>query len=318
MSARAASLAGVPPTSTPPPDDDRGARRGRGSLREQLLAWYHATGRDLPWRRACEPYAVLVSEVMLQQTQAARVAEAWPRFLARFPDVASLASAPTSHVIHEWRGLGYNRRAVSLQRAAQAIVELNGGAVPSALADLQALPGVGPYTARAVAVFAFGEPVAPVDTNVARVLSRAVAGRALPPKDMQELADALVPAEAPASWSHALMDLGARVCTARAPRCEACPLVETCVWRSADHVPADPAVGRSQGGQGRFEGSDRWHRGRLVEALRQGAIESDRLGWAAGLEGDAPRLERLVAGLVADGLARWAGSALVLPGPDQV
>ncbi len=251
---------------------------------------------------------------MLQQTQVARVVEAWPRFLRRFPDVASLAGAPAGHVIAEWHGLGYNRRAVHLQRAAQAIVEHHQGAVPSRLTDLQALPGVGPYTARAVAVFAFEEVAAPVDTNVERVLSRALVGDRLAPKSMQQWADAVVPPERPAAWSHALMDLGAQLCTARAPRCVACPVAATCAWQLTGHAEPDPAGGSNRGGQGRFEGSDRWHRGRVVEALRRGPVPADALARTAGLETEPARLDRLVSNLVEDGLAEWHGPSLTLPG----
>lgn len=291
------------------------------ALRDRLLAWYAATGRSLPWRRTSEPYPVLVSELMLQQTQAARVEEAWPAFLERFPTVGALAAAPTAEVIGAWRGLGYNRRALNLQRAAQAVVERHGGVIPADVEALEALPGIGPYTARAVAAFAFGQRQAPVDTNVGRVLARAVAGRPLGRADAQRLADSMAPegpagsARDPASWSHALMDLGARRCTARSPRCEHCPVAGHCAWRAAGHPDPDPAAASAARPrpQGRFEGSDRYHRGRLVDALRERDVPSGELPRAADLPGDPSRLEGLVAALVRDGLAEWRRGSLSLP-----
>ena len=275
------------------------------ALRATLLAWYDAQGRDLPWRRDRDAWAVLCSELMLQQTQVARVAARLDAFLARFPDAAAMAGAPVADVIAEWRGLGYNRRAVSLHRAAQAIVLEHGGRVPRDLADLEALPGVGPYTARAVAAFAYGHVAAPVDVNVGRVLARAVSGEALGPAALQRLADAAVPGERPGAWSHALMDLGGRHCTARVPDCGGCPILVHCAWRATGDPDRDPAArGPARGRpQRRFEGSDRWHRGRLVDALRAGPLPAERVAEAAGLESEPARLERIVAGLVADGLA---------------
>lgn len=292
------------------------------AVQDRLLTWYDATGRDLPWRRTREAYPVLVSELMLQQTQAARVEEAWPAFLGRFPTVAALADAPTADVVAAWRGLGYNRRAVRLQEAACAIVERHGGAVPEDVEALEALPGVGPYTARAVATFAFGQPVGPVDTNVARCLSRAVAGEGLERGRLQSLADELAEdsvtraGEDAARWSHALMDLGARRCTARAPRCGTCPVAEQCAWRRAGHPEPDPAASGAlrPRPQARFEGSDRYHRGRLVDALRERELDAGAVGAAAQLDDDPSRLERVVAALVRDGLAEWRGERLALPG----
>jgi A/G-specific adenine glycosylase len=289
------------------------------AFQRALLAWYDATGRDLPWRRTRDPYAILVSELMLQQTQVARVEEAWVAFLGRFPTVGSLADAPVADVVAAWRGLGYNRRAINLRRAATAIVSDHGGRVPADVAVLETLPGIGPYTARAVATFAFGAEAAPVDVNVARVLARAVAGKPLGRAEAQALADALV-ADVPggdfASWSHALMDLGARRCTARNPGCGTCPVRERCAWRSGVGDGDDPAASGAVRArrQGRFEGSDRYHRGRVVDALRDGSLAAEQLPTAAGLAADPPRLDRIVAGLVADGLAEWRRGRLALPG----
>lgn len=285
-------------------------------LQQRLLTWYGATGRDLAWRRTRDPYEVLVAELMLQQTQAARVEVAWAAFLRRFPDVRALAAASTADVVQAWRGLGYNRRAINLQRAASAIVTDHGGVVPADVATLEGLPGVGPYTARAVAVFAHGQPVAPVDVNVARVLARAVTGAPLGRRDGQAVADVLVPHDGDvAVWTHALMDLGARRCRARDPLCSTCPVAADCAWHLAGAGRADPAATgavRSRP-QPRFEGSDRYHRGRLVDALRERAIGPGELAEAADLS-DPTRLERIIAGLVSDGLAQWEGEALALPG----
>src|SRR4051812_42072151 len=182
--------------------------------RRALLAWYDGQGRTIAFRASRDPYAILVSEVMAQQTQISRVVPAWQAFLARFPTVADLAAAPAADVIRAWRGMGYDRRALNLRRAAERIVQRHDGRIPSGLADLEALPGIGPYTARAVAAIAFGRPVGAVDTNVRRVLGRALrlpsgpatVGRV---RRLQRIADASVDPGRPADWTHALMDLGA-------------------------------------------------------------------------------------------------------------
>lgn len=288
-------------------------------LQRLLLAWYRCEARPLVWRRTRDPYRVLVSEVMLQQTQAARVEPIYDAFIRRFPSVESLAAAPLGDVLRQWRGLGYNRRARSLQQAAQAIVARHGGRVPHTLAQLLALPGVGEYTARAVLAFAHGQDTAPVDVNVARVVARAVVGRSQTRKQAQQTADALVPAGRAAAWSAALMDLGARYCTARAPRCMACPVAAACAWRSRssgeDGVESpDPAASsavRSRP-QTPFVGSDRYHRGRLVDVLRRGPVDCAELSHASGLD-DTGRLAALTRALVDEGLAEWREGALQLP-----
>jgi len=244
---------------------------------DDLLAWYAAEGRDLPWRRTRDPYAVLVSEVMLQQTQVARVVPRFEAWLERWPTAPALAAAPLADVLGAWVGLGYNRRALRLREAC-AVVARDGW--PDTVAGLRALPGVGPYTAAAVAAFAFGHDVAAVDTNVARVVRRAFGTGADP--------QALVPPGAGAAFNHAVMDLGATVCTARAPRCPRCPLAAGCA--GPEPVPARaPARSRP-----RFEDTDRWVRGRVVAALAAG--EALPGGLAPG------RLERALAGLERDGL----------------
>jgi A/G-specific adenine glycosylase len=211
-------------------------------MRDALITWYGAAGRDLPWRRTRDPYAVLVSEVMLQQTQVARVVERWERWIARWPDPAALAAAAPAEVLGEWVGLGYNRRALRLREACAAIAR---DGWPE---DLTALPGVGRYTADAVRAFAFGEPVVPVDVNVARVFSRAGA------------------MEGPPELGQALMDLGATICTARRPRCGECPLVR-CRSRGRVAEPKPP-VRRGTRPLGPGTGGRRPGRGRAAAGPR--------------------------------------------------
>ena len=202
-------------------------------FRRRLLAWYARHQRDLPWRRTRDPYAILVSEIMLQQTQVARVADYWTRFLGRYPTVSDLAAASADAVHESWTGLGYYARARNLHAAARAVVRDHAGALPSAPEALRTLPGVGRYTAAAVASIAFGADVGTVDTNVARVLGRVfrirgAAKSAARAKRTWRLVDALVPPGRAGDWNQALMDLGATVCTARAPRCGACPVAPAC------------------------------------------------------------------------------------------
>jgi A/G-specific adenine glycosylase len=280
-------------------------------LREALLGWYHAHGRDLPWRRTRDPYRVLVSEVMLQQTQVTRVERAYGMFLDRFPTLAGLAEAPTAEVLEQWRGLGYNRRAVNLQRTCRAIVERHGGEVPATLEALLDLPGVGSYTARALLVFAFEQPVAAVDVNVARVLQRAVAGEPVAPRARQRLGDALV-VDHPWATAQAIMELGARFCTARRPNCVDCPLRAACAWNAAGAPAPDPAGASARRPSQRFADSDRYHRGRLLDALRAGAVAEGDVTSAASTD-DAARARRLADALVGEGLAEWRMGTLTLP-----
>ena len=271
---------------------------------DALLTWFGTVGRDLPWRRTRDPWAVLVAELMLQQTQVARVVDRWGRFLRRFPTVAACARMPVADVVDEWSGLGYNRRAVNLHRLAVAVVEGHDGTLPTDLAALMALPGIGPYTARAVLAFAHERPVGVLDTNAARVHAR-WAGRPLGPREAQLAADAEVPAAHGWAWNQAMLDLGATVCVARAPRCEACPVSATCAWWLAGAPPPDPAVGSAgvPGRQSTFAGSDRQGRGRLVDRLRRGPVPEADLAEAMGWPGDADRARRVAATLVVDGLA---------------
>jgi A/G-specific adenine glycosylase len=240
------------------------------AARAAILEWYAANGRSLPFRGTSDPYAILVSEAMSQQTQAARAGEAWTRFMARFPAVRSLAAARPADVLRAWQGLGYNRRALALWRAAHVIVAEHGRVVPSDVRTLEALPGVGPYTARAVAAIAFGVPVGAVDTNVRRVLGRIVLGdpSVAPRPDIQRLADAAVPRDRAADWTHAVMDMGALVCRPARPDCGRCPARPWCRYaaasapvaglRSRDRSRAEPA----------FPATSRWLRGRILDRLR--------------------------------------------------
>jgi len=254
---------------------------------------------------------------MLQQTQVARVVPRYVAFLARFPTPASCAAAPLADVVRSWAGLGYNRRAVSLHRLAEAVVDRHGGDLPGDLASLVALPGVGPYTARAVLTFAFEADVGVVDVNAARFLAR-TAGRSLSAVEAQARADSLVPAGRSWAWNQAVLDLGATVCTKRAPRCGSCPLRAWCAWRVAAPARPDPATGSAGTGatQSRFAGSDRQGRGRLVHALRTGPVGWGAVAAAAGWPDDQARARRVADSLVADGLACDDGSVLRLPGPD--
>ncbi len=263
------------------------------SRSDDLLRWYATVARPLPWRATRDPYALLVSEVMLQQTQAARVVPRYEAFLARFPDAATLAAAPTRDVLEEWSGLGYNRRALALQAAARHVAERGWPA------DLTSLPGVGAYTAAAVASFAWDAQRAAVDVNVARVIAR-WDGREYTPQELAGRAAALLPPGRAATWNQAMMELGATVCTARAARCDACPVAGDCAGAGAP-----PAPRRARAGRPRFEDTDRYARGRVVAALLAGEPLPAF---------PAERLERALAGLAADGLVvRDAAGAPSLP-----
>lgn len=273
-------------------------------IRTALLAWYDAEHRDFPWRATRDPYAVLVSEVMLQQTQASRVAERFARFMSRFPTAASLADASPAAVLTEWSGLGYNRRALALQRTA-AVVTRDGW--PKDVAGLERLPGIGPYTARAVASLAFGHRVGVVDTNVRRWLVRrfGVADAARP---LQALADALATAASDGrqdAWTHATMEFGARVCRARGPLCDACPIAHGCPSRGrAAHVPVPR--------QAPLRGSDREIRGSIVRRLSRADGHQLAVG-ELELDADEPeRWNRVLAGLERDGLVQLADGVVRL------
>ena len=272
-------------------------------LTSPVLDWYAAHQRDLPWRRPeATPWAVLVSEIMLQQTPVSRVLPVYGEWLARWPQPADLAAAPAGEAVRAWGRLGYPRRAIRLHLTAQALVDRHDGQVPESAEALRTLPGIGAYTAAAVASFAFGQRHAVLDTNVRRVLGRLAAARELPPPSLsvaeRRLAESLLP-EAPAvaaRWSVAVMELGALVCTAARPRCPRCPVAAQCAWRQAGHPPGD-GPRRSQG----YEGTDRQCRGRLLAVLRaaDGAVSGAALdaAWA-----EPRQRARALDGLVTDGL----------------
>jgi A/G-specific adenine glycosylase len=282
-------------------------------LTEPLLEWYDAHARELPWRGpSASPWSVLVSEFMLQQTPVARVLPVHEQWLTRWPTPAALAAEPAGEAVRAWGRLGYPRRALRLHGAATAIVERHGGVVPSAYDDLLALPGIGDYTAAAVATFAFGRRHVVLDTNVRRVLARLVAGQELPAPSVtraeRDRASGVLPEDevTAATWSIALMELGALVCTARAPGCEGCPVSDRCAWRSAGYPAYDGPARRAQA----WAGTDRQCRGRLMAVLREsdGPVHVSRLdaAWA-----DSGQRTRCLAGLLEDGLA-------VRVGPDTV
>jgi len=270
------------------------------AVRRAVTRWGRRVDRPLPWRGERDPYRVLVSEVMLQQTQAARVAPAYERFIARFPNAPALAAAEPADVLHEWGSLGYNRRALNLLRAVREVGARGG--FPRDVESLRGLPGVGPYTARAVASFAFGVRCAAVDANVRRVVSRVLGDEA----DVQASADALVPMRRAAAWNQAMIDLGALVCTARRPRCSICPLRRSCP--SADRVPA-----RRRRPQPRFETTARYVRGRIVSELRAGPLDEATLRRGVGVT--SSRFTAGLASLESDGLVHRAGRVVRLGPP---
>lgn len=290
-------------------------RVDRDALHASLAPWYHEHARDLPWRRPeFDAWGTLVSEIMLQQTQVSRVEVAIAEWLDRWPTPAGLADAPTHAVLRAWGTLGYPRRALRLQDAARAIVERHGGSVPRDVDALLALPGIGDYTARAVAVFHFGDRHPVVDTNVRRVVARAVHGQGeAGPAARRDLADVerLLPAarDEAAVVSIGLMELGALVCTARAPRCDACPLADACAWRAAGYPAYE---GKRAPRQSRFAGSDRQARGTVLRALRAVDVPIVEQELAA-LWPDAAQLERAIASLADDGLVVREDGAVRLP-----
>ena len=280
---------------------------------DALIAWYLEHGRDLPWRHTRDPYRILVSEVMLQQTQADRVVPKYHAFLATFPTLAVLADAPASEVIRAWAGLGYNRRALNLQRACREVMERFRGQMPSDVVDLLSLPGVGPYTAGAIACFAFEQDVGFVDVNIRRVLHRMVHGPEIPEpaataRDLDVLATSSVPAGRGWEWNQALMELGATVCRARSTDCERCPVTTWCAahgqmagaFARAATVKRRPAVP--------FEQTSRYFRGRIIDLLRDApadGLTAYEMAQAIDLERsgvDAEWILAYLSGLERDGL----------------
>jgi len=284
-------------------------------VQRDLIEWWSREGRDLPWRRSRDPWAVLVSELLLQQTQVPRVVDRYVRFLDRFPTVAACAAAPVGDVIEEWAGLGYNRRAVHLHRTAKTCVERHGGELPDDLDALLALPGIGPYTARAVLVFAHERDIGLVDTNAGRFVARCLAGRPLPLREAQATADGAVPSGWGWTWGQAVFDLGASICRKRSPRCGECPVRRRCAWARAGFPDPDPIEGSAgiSAPQSPLEGSDRQGRGRFVDALRVGPVPVGGLAAAMGWSDDPDRAARVAATVVADGLAVLDGESYRLP-----
>jgi len=277
-----------------------------------VLAWGAPRLRDLPWRRTRDPWAVLVSEVMLQQTQVARVIPKWEAFLVRFPDAGVCAAAPLGDVLREWQGLGYPRRARNLHETARRVTEL--GSFPRDLEGLLTLPGVGQYTARALMAFAFELDAAVADTNIARLYAR-VAGRRLTPKRLQAMADDACPTGEAWAWNQCLMDLGAELCRPVNPRCDECPVAALCAWHNSQRTggDGDPAIGSSgvSTRQGRFEGSDREARGRLMKALSRGQVS--RSSVVDVMQRSPETASRLLADLVGEGLCQTVGTVVRLP-----
>jgi A/G-specific adenine glycosylase len=309
---------------------------GVEEVRSALLEWFAAAGRDLPWRNTRDPYRIMVSEIMLQQTQVDRVLPKYRAFLETFPSLEALAEAPTAEVIRAWAGLGYNRRAVNMQRAARAVVNEYGGQFPRDLAALLNLPGVGPYTAGAIACFAFEQDVAFMDTNIRRVIQRLFVG----PEEYGSAGDArllaigqaAVPPNRAWGWNQALMELGALICTAGAPACWRCPVQTYCrayaARRAADEQifsnSATPELRRQRRvGERReaaYAGSNRFYRGRVIDALRQlapgQALPLSQLGVRVKdgfSDGDLPWLRGLLEGLARDGLVALEGEQARLP-----
>jgi A/G-specific adenine glycosylase len=292
--------------------------------REAMLAWYAEHGRSLAFRRTRDPYAILVSEAMAQQTQAARAASHWARFMERFPTVQALAVATPADVLRAWQGLGYDRRALALWRTARIVVGEYGGQLPSSVTELEALPGVGPYTARAVAAIAFGTPVGAVDVNVRRVLGRIVAGDAAShsTREMQAVADASVPEDRPGEWTHALMDIGATLCRPRMTSCDSCPARPWCRFGSSEPATSyatataakgqgiDPTPGARPAAGKRsvrekaapFTSTNRWLRGRIMDRLRS-APNGEWVALDAEIGShDQARVRAAAAAMAADGV----------------
>lgn len=289
--------------------------------REALIDWYLVNRRDLPWRDTRDPYRILVSEIMLQQTQAERVVPKYHEFLTLFPTIEALADAPASEVIRAWSGLGYNRRALNLQRACRAALEQFDGALPAGVDDLRSLPGVGPYTAGAVACFAFEQDVGFVDTNIQRVLHRVVYGPDVPEsvvsaREIEALAKTVVPEGRGYDWNQALMELGATVCRARSTVCLLCPVTDWCASRGMMQDAFARAQAAPKTSQAPFEQTSRYFRGRIVHLLRESRHGMTAAELAMRIDGDRepgepPWTMTYLSGLLADGLVVSTRSGVV-------
>nr|WP_275666303.1 A/G-specific adenine glycosylase [Streptomyces cinnamoneus] len=302
----------VPRTSGPPAPTPQTSTL----LHSPVIDWFEVHARDLPWRRPeAGPWGVMVSEFMLQQTPVSRVLPVYEQWLSRWPRPADLAAEPPGEAVRAWGRLGYPRRALRLHAAASAITERHGGEVPDDHAKLLALPGVGEYTAAAVASFAYGQRHAVLDTNVRRVFARAMTGIQYPPNATtaaeRKLARALLPQEeaVAARWAAATMELGALVCTARTPSCARCPIAAHCAWLAAGSPAHDGPPRRGQ----TYAGTDRQVRGKLLAVLREAVAPVPRSVLDAVWDEPVQRA-RALDGLVADGLVEpLAGGMYRLP-----
>ena len=274
-----------------------------------LIEWGSGSLRDLPWRRTNDPWRVLVSEVMLQQTSVARVMPKYEAFLEAFPTPAALAQAPLGDALRLWSGLGYPRRCRNLQATAVVLHEQFDGRMPASLEELLALPGIGQYTARAVLAFAHRIDVAVVDVNVSRVLSR-LEGVPMKARALQEFADELIPEGLAWEWNQVMMDFGARHCTVRAPKCDTCPARRECRYKGVGEDPAQSSAGVSKP-QARFEGSDRQARGRAIKAVSSGAMNINDVVEVMRVE--EQRALALIASLVNEGLLQRTDVMITLP-----
>ena len=275
----------------------------------KVFLWWDSEKRDLPWRISRDPWAILVSEFMLQQTQASRVVEKYKTFLKRFPNPTTCANSTPGKVIELWSGLGYNRRAINLHRTAKTIAEKHKGTVPDELSLLLDLPGIGDYTARAILAFSFEKDVAVVDVNVKRVLSR-LEGRTLSMKEAQSIADQKLPTGEGWRWNQAMIEIGATICTARKTKCDKCPLKETCMW-TKNQAATDPAISVKSKKLETFEGSDRQGRGKLINALRNEPIMEKDAPQIFGWPNDHKRCKRVLEKLEKDGLIVIADSGKI-------
>ena len=314
--------------SAPLPPIPYAAAQDPAAVHARVIDWFDDAARDLPWRRPeCTPWGVMVSEVMLQQTPVARVLPRWQEWTRRWPSPADAADAPASEILTVWDRLGYPRRALRLQEAARAMVEQHDGEVPSTAEELRALSGVGEYTAAAVACFAFSQPEVVVDTNIRRVHARVFSGQALPGKTytaaQRRLAHDLMPPTAhdggrtACAWNAAAMELGALICTAKAPQCAVCPVADLCAWVDAGSPP--PTEEQQTRGQA-WAGTDRQVRGAIMALLRQATDSEPNLTRADLLqavplpEASAEQRLRCLDSLLRDGLAEERDGAVALPG----
>ncbi len=278
-----------------------------------VFAWFAKNGRDLPWRKTKSPYKIALSEIMLQQTQVDRVIPKWRAFLLAFPTWAHLANASTADVIRMWQGLGYNRRAVMLHRLAKSVVDL-GGELPNDIDAMKKLPGIGDYTANAIAAFAFrNASAAPVDTNISRIFRRVFPRHKSDPKSIQRLAKSIAPRDV-WTWNHALMDIGALHCSARGHVWGLCPLAPL----HGSKEKKERVGGKGQGGQVkkmRFEETDRYFRGRIVDALRESPMTLKKLRLRSELASlDETRFSSLISRLVHGGVVEQRKSTVFLAG----